>query len=155
MPESELDRFFLQLSVGYPPYEDELRILKDYVTMASLESIGPVMTSKQVLEIQKAVSAVRVDDSVVAYMLDIVTATREASEVDIGISPRGSLALYRGVKALALVEGRDYVIPDDVKRMCPPVFLHRLVCRGSRDRSANGLVARALDNILETIPVPA
>jgi len=154
LPESELDRFFLRLSVGYPPHEDELRILTDYVTMASLDGLEPVMTVGEVIEIQKTAAKVKVEETVAHYVLNIVQGTREASEMEIGISPRGGLALYRGAQALAMIEGRDYVIPDDVKRMCPPIFLHRLVCRGSRDHSDNGLASRVLEEILRTVPVP-
>jgi MoxR-like ATPase len=94
------------------------------------------------------------DPSVAEYILQIVERTRQAPGVDIGISPRGSLALYRGAQARAMIEGRDYVLPDDVKQMCKPVFLHRLVCRGSADRGVNGHAARMLDGILDSVPVP-
>jgi MoxR-like ATPase len=83
-----------------------------------------------------------------------VDGTRHATGVDVGISPRGSLALHRAAQAWAMIEGRDYVLPDDVKQMCRPVFLHRMVCRGSRDRGMNGLAARALNEILRATPAP-
>jgi len=134
LPESELDRFFLRLSIGYPARQDEARILKDYITMDSVDSLEPVMDAGEVLELQRMAAGVRVDDAVTEYVLSLVEETRRAPGVDIGISPRGALALYRGAQAHALIEGRDYVIPDDVKQMCRPVFLHRLVCRADRDR---------------------
>ena len=154
LPESELDRFFLRLSVGYPPREDELRILKDYVTMDSVEKLEPVMNAEEVLELQEAASRVKVEESVAEYVLGLVERTRQASDVDVGISPRGGLALYRGAQALSMIEGRDYVLPDDVKQVCRPIFLHRLVCRGSRDRGGDGLASRTIDEILRTVPVP-
>ena len=155
LPESELDRFFLRLSVGYPERTDEMRILKDYVTMESADSLSPAMTETEVLELQEAAAAVRVDDVVADYVLGLVEATRRAPEVEIGVSPRGGLALYRGAQAHAMVDGRDYVMPDDVKAMCGAVFVHRLVCRGfDSDRSSNGLAWRIVADILETVPVP-
>jgi MoxR-like ATPase len=154
LPESELDRFFIRLSIGYPPREDERRILQDHVTMDSVDRLAPVMNVTEVLDLQAAAGQVRMDASVTEYILQIVERTRQAAGVDIGISPRGSLALYRGAQARAMIEGRDYVLPDDVKLMCKPVFLHRLVCRGSSDRSPNGHAARILDGILATVPVP-
>ena len=154
LPESELDRFFIRLSIGYPPREDEMRILKDHVTMESVDRLAPVMTVREVLDLQAAAGQVRMDGSIAEYILQIVERTRQAAGVDIGISPRGSLALYRGVQARAMIEGRDYVLPDDVKQMCRPVFLHRLVCRGNPDRSPNGHAARILDEILSSVPVP-
>jgi len=154
LPESEFDRFFLQLAVGYPPHEDEKRILKDYVTMESADNLTPVMTGDDILELQKLAATVSVEDSLVDYILALVDATRQATHVDIGISPRGALALHRGAQAYAMIEKRDYIVPDDVKKMCRPVFLHRLVCRGGSDRSRDGRAARALDDILSTVPVP-
>ena len=152
--ESELDRFFLRLGIGYPPRDDERRILKDYVTMRSVEALEPAMTAQEVLDLQAAAAGVQVEDSVADYILTLVDHTRQATGVDVGISPRGSLALYRGAQARAMIEGRDYVLPDDVKQMCQPIFLHRLVCRGGQDRGTNGQAARALDEVLRTVPVP-
>ncbi len=154
LPESELDRFFLRLDIGYPASADELRILQDFVTMDSVEKIEPVATGDEVLEMQAAAARVKVVDALARYVLLLVEASREAPEVDVGISPRGSLALYRGAQAKAMVEGRDYVTPDDVKAMFAPICLHRLVCRGSRDRSPTGPAAIALREILDTVPVP-
>ena len=154
LPESELDRFFIRLAVGYPPRDDEMRILKDFVTMKSVENLKPVMHADEVVEIQDAVADVRMEDSVADYILRLVESTREMSAVDVGISPRGSLALYRGAQALALVEGRDYALPDDVKRICGPIFTHRLVCRGGFNRDGGGRASRIVEEILHTVPVP-
>ncbi|MFH1497846.1 MAG: MoxR family ATPase [Verrucomicrobiota bacterium] len=154
LPESELDRFFLCVAIGYPAHDDELRILRDYITMDSVENLEPVLDADAVLAIQETAGKVRVDDAVAAYALAIVERTRETPEVDVGISPRGALALYRGAQTRALLEGRDYATPDDVKRMCRPVLLHRLVCRGGADARGDGAAARVLDEILNTLPVP-
>ena len=154
LPESELDRFFLRVSVGYPGHADGLRILRDYVTMDSVESLEPVMTAEEVRALQRRAAQVHVDDSVADYILTLAERTREAPEVDIGISPRGALALYRGAQAHAMIKGRDYVTPDDVKAVCPMIFLHRMVCRGDRDRGLNGVASRVLNDILRSVPVP-
>ena len=155
LPESELDRFFLRLAVGYPARSDEMRILRDYVTMDSADSLATVMTGKEVIELQETAGTVRVDEAVASYILSLVEATRQASDVEIGISPRGGLALYRGAQVSAMIEGRDYVIPDDVKGICGAVFIHRLVCRGANHhRTNNGLAWRVVDEILRTVPVP-
>jgi len=154
LPESELDRFFIRLSIGYPPHEDEMRILRNYVTTDSVKALDPVLSADDVIELQKAAADVKVEESVARYVLALVAATREASGVEVGISPRGGLALYRAAQAHALIEGRDYVQPDDVKAMCSAVFLHRLICDGSRDRGEDGPAARVVREILETVPVP-
>jgi len=154
LPESELDRFFLRISIGYPEHDDALRILKDYVTMESVEDLAPVLDGDEVLEIQRRAGEVRVDDAVAEYGLRLVELTRDTPEIDVGISQRGALALYRAGQARALIEGRDYVIPDDIKYVCPHVFLHRLVCRGTSDRRPDGAPARVLSDILRTVPVP-
>lgn len=154
LPESELDRFFLRVSIGYPARADERRILKDFVTMQTVDALKPVMRVQEVMELQEAAAQVRVEEAVADYVLSLVDATRQAPGVDVGVSPRGSLALYRGAQALAMLSGRDYVLPDDVKALCPSVFLHRLVCRSSRERGGDGHAARALDEILRTVPVP-
>jgi len=154
LPESELDRFFIRLIIGYPPRSDELRILQDYVTMESVDHLDAVMSAEEVLEIQAAVGGIRLDASIAGYIMELVERTRRAAGVDIGISPRGSLALYRSAQARAMIEGRDYVLPDDVKLMCKPVFLHRLVCRGAADRSVDGHASGILDEILRIVPVP-
>jgi MoxR-like ATPase len=154
LPESELDRFFLRVSIGYPSRKEEKRILRDYVTMESVDKLEPVMNAEEVVALQKAASYVRMDDAVAEYVLSLVEQTRHAPGVDVGISPRGSLALFRGAQAHAMVCGRDYVLPDDVKFMCKPIFLHRLVVRGGFERGSDGRASRVLDEILRSVPVP-
>lgn len=154
LPESELDRFFLRISMGYPERNEEKRILRDYVTTQAVEQLTPVMNAQDVIALQQAAAQVRVDDTIAEYILSLVAQTRHAPGVDVGISPRGSLALYRGAQAHAMVLGRDYVLPDDVKAMCKPIFLHRMVVRGGFERGSNGRASRVLDDILRSVPVP-
>jgi MoxR-like ATPase len=141
LPESELDRFLLQISVGYPEADHEKRILRDYVTTDSADELEPVVSSEAVLAVQKAVAGVEVNAELVDYLMEIVHRTRETEELEFGASPRASLALYRASQARALVEGRDYCVPDDVKRLVQPILAHRLMARGGAEGIHNGVAA--------------
>src|SRR6266566_8363836 len=125
LPESQLDRFMLRLRIGYPEPADEQRILRDREYADPLNKLGPVMTSHEVIELQHAVASVSVDDSLVQYLMRIVAATRDSEMLDLGVSPRATLSLFRAAQALALGEERSYCIPDDIKHLVVPVFAHR------------------------------
>jgi MoxR-like ATPase len=156
LPESQLDRFMLRLHVGYPRKEDERQILRDRERENPLEFVRPVMTEAEVLELQQSVSEVRVDDVLVDYLLNIVAATRENESLELGISPRGTLALFRSAQAIALIEGRDYCIADDIKRLVLPVFAHRVMVN-SRNPNAKRRTFEAeqiLQEILQKTKVP-
>ena len=156
LPESQRDRFLLRLSIGYPDHEDELQILERQLTTFAVEDLRPVADAADVLALQQAARAVRMADEVRRYLLDIVERTREHPDLAVGVSPRGALMLSIACKALALIEGRDYCLPDDVKRLVRPVLLHRLI--GSREAGADGateaVAAEALDDIVREVPVP-
>jgi MoxR-like ATPase len=156
LPESQLDRFLLRLRMGYPEPEYEKTILRQQSLASQLDTITPVMHSDDVLALQQEVREVVVDDSLVDYLLRIVRATRQADMLDLGVSPRGSLALYHAAQALAYVEGRDYAIPDDIKRLVVPVFAHRIVVnsRYSTGFRRSDEAEAALQEILKTISVP-
>src|SRR5580693_4104730 len=126
LPESQMDRFLMRLSIGYPDSASEREILRNF-EMAPAEGVRPVLSGDDILRLQTAVQGVVVEESLVDYMLDIVARTRAHESLTLGVSPRGSQALFRAVQALALVEGREYAIPDDVKRLAVPVFAHRVV----------------------------
>jgi MoxR-like ATPase len=157
LPESQVDRFMLRLRIGYPSFEVEKEILRDRERGDPLEVLRPVMSGEDVVELQQAVHAVSVDDALVDYLMRIVTATRESETLDLGVSPRGTLALFRAAQALALTEGRDYCLPDDVKRLILPVFAHRLVVNS---RFSSSLHRRSeeteevLREIMKTVSVP-
>jgi len=156
LPESQLDRFMLRLRVGYPSADDEKQILRDREHAEPLDEVQPVMSGQDVLELQAAVSEVSVDDAIVDYLMRIVTATRSSEMLDLGVSPRGTLALFRAAQALALTEDRIYCIPDDVKRLVIPVFAHRLTV-SSRYSSAMRRSEEAeavLREIMKTVSVP-
>jgi MoxR-like ATPase len=157
LPESQVDRFMLRLRIGYPSFEVEKEILRDRERGDPLEALRPVLSSEDILDLQRTVHAVTVDDALVDYLMRIVTATRESETLDLGVSPRGTLALFRAAQALALTEGRDYCLPDDIKRLIIPVFAHRLVVNS---RFSSSLHRRSeeseevLREIMKTVSVP-
>ncbi|MGI8556560.1 MAG: AAA family ATPase [Pyrinomonadaceae bacterium] len=127
LPESQLDRFMLRLHIGYPSAGDERQILRDRERKNPLNEIRAVMSEEDVTELQRLATEVRVDETLIDYLLQIVAQTRETETIELGISPRGSLALFRSAQALALVEGRDFCIADDIKQLILPCFAHRLI----------------------------
>lgn len=129
LPESQLDRFMLRVDMGYPPAKDELRIMRRRHPAKVLAELKPVLSASEVLELHEAVGGVHVDESVAEYILAIVQATRTHEHVQLGASPRGSLALFETSQARALIEGRDYVTPGDVKQMAVPALSHRLIVK--------------------------
>jgi MoxR-like ATPase len=153
LPETQLDRFTLRLSLGYPSIADEVAIMGNQQFVHPIEALRPVATSSEVLALQTVVRKVFVDDLVKHYIASLVAATRENAAVYLGASPRGSLALFRTSQALALLSGRDYVLPDDVKTLAEPVLAHRLIVR-STDHSREKSVRTVLSQLLESVPVP-
>ncbi|MBZ5514855.1 MAG: MoxR family ATPase [Acidobacteriia bacterium] len=127
LPESQLDRFLMRLRIGYPGTASEKEILRNFADSEPLAKIEPVMSADEVVEIQQAVRRVSVDDHLMNYTLAIVEKTRQHEYLSLGVSPRGSMMLYRAAQALALLEGRSYSIPDDFKRLILPVLAHRCV----------------------------
>ena len=156
LPESQLDRFLMRLRIGYPPAESEKEILKNFALADPLAKIQASMTSDEVVEVQQAVRHVSVDDALIHYLLAIVEKTRHHPDLTLGVSPRGSMMLYRAAQSMALVEGRNYCIPDDFKRLVLPVFAHRTVVStnyaSTLKRSNQG--ETVLREILESVPVP-
>ena len=127
LPESQLDRFLMRVRMGYPDAQAERQILRSEAGVAHLDSLRPVLTGGDVLEMQEAVKNIRVDDSLVSYALEIVRRTRESEFLSLGVSPRGSQALYRAAQAMAFLEGRTFCTPEDFKPLVVPVFAHRVV----------------------------
>ncbi len=156
LPESQLDRFMLRLHMGYPGVEDEKRILRDRESVNPLEFVEPVLSQKDVMSLQESVTKVRFDEALVDYLLQIVEATRKSDSLEIGISPRGSLALFRSAQALALIEGRDYCIADDVKNLVLPCFAHRVIVssRASGLKNRTREAEEVLTGILQSTAVP-
>jgi MoxR-like ATPase len=154
LPESQLDRFLLRLRVGYPARAAEKEVLGQHRAGEPVERLGPVLSVSEILLLQERVRQVRVEERLQNYLLDIVEATRNSPQVLLGASIRAGLALYRGAQALALVSGRDFVIPDDIKRLAPLVLGHRLLMKGIRHTGAKDAADQFLAEKLASIAVP-
>jgi MoxR-like ATPase len=154
LPESQLDRFLLRISVGYPSREDELQVLAIHRGGEPLDHLSPVIDCAQVSSLQQAVRQVAVDESIYEYVLDIVEATRNSAELHVGVSTRGALCLYRASQSLALIEGREFVVPDDVKRLAVPVLAHRVITKGYLHGSQRGAIEALIQRFVDDIPVP-
>ncbi len=156
LPESQLDRFMMRITIGYPQPSSEKEILLNQARSHPLEEMVPVMNADDVLSIQSQVRQVAMDESLIDYILRIVERTRQHEHLSLGISPRGSLSLYRAAQAMAFLEGRVYVVPDDIKQLVLPVFAHRLVVN-SKFASTLKKIEQAefiLNEVLETIEIP-
>ncbi len=154
LPESQLDRFLMRIRIGYPDASAERNILRQ--TAAAQDRVRSVISGEQLIALQDSVAQISVDDDIVDYMLKIVEKTRSHESLAMGVSPRGAQALYRAAQALAAVEGRDYVTPDDVKRLVVPVFAHRVVVNtrmAIAQRSAE-VAEKILSEILTLVDVP-
>lgn len=152
LPEAQLDRFLVRLKMGYPDTQGAMQILRRFISQSPLEELQPVVKREEIVEAQKALKDVEASTPVMAYITALCERTRQFEQVQLGVSPRGMLALLRASQAHALVEGRDFVTPDDVRAMAEPVLAHRIVVRGMYGRSGQGelIVAEAL----KSTPVP-
>jgi MoxR-like ATPase len=154
LPESQLDRFMMRLSVGYPDRAAERDILTSHRAGEPVDRLQPVLSAAEVTTLQSRVRSVRVEPSVADYVLDIVDATRDHEEFTVGASPRAGIALYRAAQAQALVTGRDFATPDDVKSLAPAVLAHRVILRGTAPGAAGERAGELIDAILEATAVP-
>jgi MoxR-like ATPase len=153
LPEAQLDRFLVRLSLGYPGLAEEGKMLERLQRGHPIDELAPVVTAADVLACQLAVREVYVDDKVRRYLLEIVQATREHDDVNLGGSPRASIALFRAGQALAAVSGRNFVLPDDVKRLAPAVLGHRLILK-PESRLRKVTAASVVNQVLAEVPVP-
>jgi MoxR-like ATPase len=153
LPEAQLDRFLVRLSLGYPNLEEEGRMLERLQRGHPIDELSPVAGVDELLECQRAVREVFVDEKVRQYVLQIVRATREHDDVQLGGSPRASIALFRTSQAVAAIRGHNFVLPDDVKRMCLPVLGHRLILR-PESRLRKITAAQVIQEIVGDVPVP-
>jgi MoxR-like ATPase len=155
LPESQLDRFLLRLRIGYPDRAAEKEILTSHRGGEPIAGLQPVLCAADVVGLQLAVRGVRVADSLGDYILDLIQATRTHPQVSLGGSPRAALALYRAAQAHALTLGRDYAVPDDIKRLAGPVLAHRILTRQYRPGERGDNAEAVIGEILERTPVPA
>lgn len=153
LPEAQLDRFMMCISMGYPTQAEEKAILQRFSVHNPLESLKPIINKQQIQELQNLVPKVYASEEIISYLIAIVTATRNHSGISFGVSPRGSLQLLKAAQARALLQGRDYVIPDDIKQLVKPVFAHRIILKDT----FRGEVNRAdllLEQLISDIAVP-
>ncbi len=156
LPESQLDRFLMRLRIGYPAPEDERKVLERPYALHPADTLDAVLSAQEVLEFQRRVDRIHMDESLTEYLLAIVQATRHSELLSLGVSTRGALALNKTAKALALVRGRDYCLPDDIKELAPIVLSHRVMlsrAQGMRGQSFEQAERIILD-IVDTVPVP-
>jgi len=156
LPESQLDRFLMRLRIGYPSLEEERKVLGRPYAHHPAETLAAVMSAQEVLELQRRVDTIHTDESLTDYLLAIVQATRNSELLSLGVSTRGALALNKAAKALALVRGREYCLPDDVKELAPIVLSHRVMLNRTQGMHAESFdqAERIVLDIVDTVPVP-
>jgi len=154
LPENQLDRFLLRITVGYPDRAAEQRIITLQPARTKLDELKPVMTAAEIVALQDRVPSVKLDNALIEYILNIVEATRNDEELHLGVSPRGALALTQACQAGALLKGRDYVIPDDVKELVVPVCAHRIISKTYLHNGDANVTARVLQRILDETATP-
>lgn len=152
LPEAQLDRFLFRLNLGYPDTMGEMAILERFINNSPLEELGSVATGEEIMAAQAACRKVEVSEPVRRYMVTLTEATRNAADVSLGVSPRGLLWLMRACQAYAAVQGRDYVLPDDVKKLAVPVFAHRIITRTGY--GVAGKAAQVVGDLLRSVAVP-
>ncbi|MEX1020264.1 MAG: MoxR family ATPase [Litorilinea sp.] len=153
LPEAQLDRFMLQIRMGYPTLAEEDEILVRYARQDPITDLQPVVETGDLLALQTQVRAIHVSEPVRHYLLEIVHKTRDHPVVQLGVSPRGSMALYRASQALAALNGRDFVIPSDIQTLCPPLLTHRIHI-SAQTRLRGRTAAEVIAEIAESVPVP-
>ena len=154
LPENQLDRFLLRITVGYPDRAAEQRIITLQPARTKLDELKPVMSAAEIVALQDKVPSIRIDGALIEYILNIVEASRNDEELHLGVSPRGALALTQACQAGALLKGRDYVIPDDVKDLVIPVCAHRVISKTYLHNGDANVTARVLQRILDSVATP-
>ena len=151
LPEAQLDRFFMRIKIGYPTREEEIEIVNRNKKEDLTEGLESAVTTEEITYVRNAYNEVRISKEVMDYLLDIIEKTRNIDMVQLGVSPRGTIALFKASQAYAAINGRDYIIPEDIKKMAPYVLNHRVILKGlSRDRNIYSFI----NSVLETVRVP-
>ncbi|MEG3955199.1 MoxR family ATPase [Microcoleus sp. herbarium2] len=148
LPEAQMDRFTLSLTLGYPAALEELQMLEKLSDSFAVEDLQPCISLEEVQELRRLCAGVKVESSLKQYIVDLVRSTREDEEITLGVSPRGAVALHRASQALAFISGRDFATPDDVKELAPHVLSHRLIPAGGRRAKT------IVDKLLRSVPIP-
>jgi MoxR-like ATPase len=153
LPDSQLDRFMIKLSMGYPDFSGEVSILKAKYNANPLDTVNSVVDAKAIIALQEHISNVYVDDRIYEYIVALAAATRTHPLIKLGVSPRGTLALMQIAKGIAVAMGRDYVIPDDIAFICNDVFEHRIILN-SKAKLSDATASGIMTEILRSVPVP-
>ena len=154
LPENQLDRFMMCIEVGYPARDVEKDILKNHRLGDPLDQLQPVMSAEQLRQAHAAVREVKMDESLYDYLLDIVQATRQHEQLQLGVSPRGAITFFKAVQSIAFLAGRAYVVPDDIKHVAVPVLAHRIVAKGMLQEGQRARAQGIIRQILSKVPVP-
>jgi MoxR-like ATPase len=155
LPENQLDRFLMRISLGYPAPDDESRILLKQPARTTLRSLAPVMAGAELIRLQDEVDRVRLDQTLVDYVIALAASTRENDDLQVGVSPRGALALSQAARATALLHGRDYCVPEDIVSNVLPVCAHRVISKTYMHAGDTATTRRIIQQVLETVPSPA
>ncbi len=154
LPENQLDRFMLRVTIGYPTPEQEARVILEQPGKIALENLEPIFTAEDIIELQENVDKISVSEEVMDYTLKFISATRNHSHLDLGLSPRGGQALVRAAQAHAMLQARDYVIPEDIKGLAVPVCSHRVLSKSYLESSESASTASIISQIVDEIEVP-
>ena len=152
LPEAQLDRFLMKISVGYPEKDGEIEMINRFLTESPLDKVESICTQQDIINMQQEAKKVYVHPSIMSYVVDIVNATRQHANISIGVSPRGTLTMINAARAYAYIEGRSYVVPEDIRVLAEPVFAHRLVLKHGMTRHDNR--AALMRGIVESVEVP-
>ncbi|MCH2135126.1 MAG: AAA family ATPase [Phycisphaerales bacterium] len=155
LPENQLDRFLLRISLGYPAPSDEARVILKQPARTQLKQLEPVASAQEIASLQAAADEIHLDQSLVDYIIALATASRDHDDVQVGVSPRGALALAQAARATAMLDARDFCSPDDVVTNVLPVCAHRIISRTAMHEGDTGTARKIMQQILETVPVPA
>lgn len=153
LPEAQLDRFFMQLSMNYPSFDEEMNILKRFLKNNPIDDLKSIVNSEEIIECRNEIKNIYISDEILEYILKIVEHTRNHDSIELGISPRGSIALLKASQAFAAINGRDYVLPDDVKYLVKPIFIHRLILKNPSYITGEA-TSTIIDDILTKISTP-
>lgn len=154
LPEAQLDRFFMRVKLGYPTAPEGREILDRFQTASPWPALGCIVTAGDIIEAQESFQSVRINDAVKNYIMDIIEATRKSDKISLGVSPRGSLALMRAAQIRAVLGGRDFVMPDDIKNIAAPVLAHRIILKGHAISGNTMNAETEIFEILKKVPVP-
>ena len=155
LPENQLDRFLMRISLGYPAPDDEARIIDQQPARTTLAELQPVLTAEELIELQNQVDRVTLDRALIDYIIALAEATRHNDDLQIGISPRGALALAQAARATAMMHGRDYCVPEDIVSNVLPVCAHRVISKTYMHAGDTATTRRIIQQVMETVPSPA